>query len=315
MLSSLENIALLSPHGWGKQSLVYHIGKVISRQNYDYRICYIDLQGVYSEEAFARAYISAMSYISASNIVQMSYQQGHLGEILDLPELIAHRDRIKLIVFIGNFHTLLNFKDPIHVLNLYKSRLVVHEHCAYCIYGKQISSKLLVNNRTLLADRQVFRLPRIPINQWVSFIQKRFQETGKNISENIAAEIASRTDCLPHYVQLVSWHVWSRTRKTCMISDVNQAIDLLACHVSDHYRSISDNLTEKQISYLKALVFNYEKLCSGETLEKFSLGTSGHVSRIRNSLTAKEMIFSDHSGTILLDPIFGYWLKKYYLRP
>lgn len=315
MLSSLEDIALISPHGWGKKSLVYHVGKVISEQNYDFRVCYIDLQGVHSEEAFVRNYVSALSYISASNLIQMRYHQEHIGEILYLPELIALRDRIKLIVFIGNFNIILNFKNPLSFLKLFKSRLVVQERCAYCIYGKQISSKLLDSHfRTLLAHRQVFHLPRIQFNQWVLFIQKRFRDTGKNISENIAAEIASRTNCLPHYVQLVSWHAWNRTRNTCMISYVNQAIDLLAHHVDDHYQSASDSLTEKQISYLKALVYNCEKLCSSEALEKFSLGTSGHVSRLRSSLTNKELIYSDHTGIFLLDPIFGHWLKKNYFR-
>lgn len=316
-LSSLQNTTLISPVGWGKKSLVNRVGEVISMKNYDFRICYIDLQDIYSEAAFLKTYLAALHYVSASIFMVGGQQQWKLEDILDLPEYIAIRDRVKLVICIGNFHKILYFTDPQSFQKKLKSRMLLHDHCTYCIFGnqKQISSNLLDSpNKLLPSVSKVFRLPRIPFNQWTIFIQKRFRETRKKIPEEVAAEITSRANCLPHFVQLLSWHAWFRTKYTCTSKIIDQAIDHLALHSNNHYQCISDNLTEKQISYLKALIIDNEKLCSHETLEKFRLSSSAHVSRLRSSLINKEIIYSDYAGVLLLDPIYGYWLQNYLFR-
>ena len=45
-----KNIILVSPHGWGKSSLVYKVGSIITDRYYNFRIYYIDLQSVHSED-------------------------------------------------------------------------------------------------------------------------------------------------------------------------------------------------------------------------------------------------------------------------
>ena len=47
---------------------------------------------------------------------------------------------------------------------------------------------------------EILFLQKISLNHLVKFIMKRFSETGKQIDEQTAANIAQMADCHPYYV-------------------------------------------------------------------------------------------------------------------
>jgi hypothetical protein len=317
LLSSLKNVTLIAPNGWGKSSLIYQVGISIFQNNYDLRICFIDLQNVFSEETFKKTYLAHLLMISASGL-QLQGNEQPLEDILDFPEYIALRDRVKLVLFIANFHMIKYFKDPHQFQMKMKTRILFHKNCAYCFYGnhKQFESHLLTNPNSLLPTlTKLFHLPRISFEQWSAFIQNRFWESGKEINLKAAKKIALKANCIPQYVQLLAWHAWNRASDTCTEKEVYQALDLLKGHYSHHYKTLFNALTKNQMHYLKALVFCNNKICSREVREEFKLGTSGHVSRLRKSLISKEIVYTEYSGTMILDPIFSYWIETVYFSP
>ena len=52
----------------------------------------------------------------------------------------------------------------------------------------------------------------------------------------------------------------------------------------------TDNLTNNQLNYLKALIDGVKQLSSKETMESYKLGTSANVLRIKEGLENKEVI-------------------------
>ncbi|NOX86610.1 MAG: hypothetical protein GXO86_11720 [Chlorobi bacterium] len=64
--------------------------------------------------------------------------------------------------------------------------------------------------------------------------------------------------------------------------------------------------------FLKAVIDGVKMLSSKSTIEKYHLGTSANVLRIKKALFEKEII-DDQGGNIeILDPIFEIWLRKYF---
>jgi len=316
-LTSNKSVILISPRGWGKSSLVFKVGSIITDRNYNYRTCYIDLHSVHSEETFLKTFMHALSAVGAPLLHTSNNQKQQRIDILNLPEYIAIRDRIKLVLFIGNIQKIALFKNSLQFQQKLKRVLKLQNHCTYCLYGnnQQVTRFLLdTPYKPLRTIGNIFHMPRIQFNAWVVFIQNRFQYTGKQISEKVAADITLKANRLPYYVQLLAWHSWIRTIRTCDQQIVEESIEHLTLQFSLQYQTLTDHLTTKQRSYLKALLSIGEKMCSRENLQKYNLGTSANVARLRNSLKNKEIIETEREDTFLTDPFYGYWLQNHYFR-
>jgi hypothetical protein len=67
-------------------------------------------------------------------------------------------------------------------------------------------------------------------------------------------------------------------------------------------------LTAKQYFYLCAIALEQDKMCSREILEKYKLGSSGNVARIRENLLSKELIELQREAATIIDPLLKHRL-------
>ncbi len=80
------------------------------------------------------------------------------------------------------------------------------------------------------------------------------------------------------------------------------------------FQTITDELSNTQINFLKALVMDVKMLSAKSTIKTFDLGSSANVSRIKKTLKNKEIIDEVGHDIELLDPIHKNWLKKKYFK-
>lgn len=314
-MNALKSSILISPRGWGKRSFALHIGKLLSDQDYTIRTCYIGLHGINSIEEFCQSYAQVFYFDLEMFTLDPNSLRDHLDEVLAIPEYIAVRDRIKHIIFIGHIEQIAGFEDSQKFQQKLRTTWKLQSHCAYFLYGNDLTTKKLLSNSSHNPIKRIgrcFNLPRIHHEELTEFIQKRFQQTGKQISERAAALIASNADCIPNYVQLLAWHAWIRTETECSEKEVFRALDQLSLQNNVQYEILTDSLTKKQVRYLIAHLQGDQRLCSKITLQEFNLGSSSNVARLRDSLINKEILGTEIGGPFLLDPIYGYWLNHYY---
>jgi hypothetical protein len=57
-----------------------------------------------------------------------------------------------------------------------------------------------------------------------------------------------------------------------------------------------------------------EKFSSMEIINKYKLGTSSNVNRIKQALIHKEIIEIQVERIEFIDPLYRDWLKKYYYK-
>lgn len=345
---SLTNTILISPRRWGKSSLVTKAAKLATDKNKKIRFCFIDLNNVRTEEQFYKNLATEVLKASSSKIEttlsnakklmgkfiptitvsptpESSFQLGlnwsevkkEPTDILDLAERVAIDSNTNFIICIDEFQNISEFENPEAFQKMLRAHWQKHQNVSYCLYGSK---------RHMLMD--VFTSPSMPFykfgdivflekissNDWISFIKDRFDDTGKQIENDDAALIAELANCHSYYVQQLAQQSWLRTEKSCSKDIINEAFEDLVLQLSMLFQTITDGLGNNQINFLKAVTDNVEQLSSMSTIKEYQLGTSANVLKIKKALINKEIIDTQNDTVTFLDPLYKYWLKKYFFK-
>ncbi len=345
---SLINTILISPRRWGKTSLVTKAAELANKRDKSIRVCLIDLYNTRSEAEFYQqlaqevlriAYpkmngllesvkgllgglIPKISFSPDSNSefkIGFEWQEvkKHPDAILDLAENIAKEKGVKFILCIDEFQNISGFPDPIAFQKKLRSHWQKHQNIAYCLYGSKrhmLMDVFTSPSMPFYKFGSVMFLQKIPVAKWIPFIKKRFKDTGKRIDKKNAELITKLVECHPYYVQQLAQQSWLRTQDICDEDIITQAFETLTLQLSLLFQSSTDLLSNTQVNLLKAISHDVEKLSSKDTIERYRLGTSANVIRIKKALINKEVLdFFDGKPTIL-DPVYKHWLKRYYFK-
>lgn len=342
------NTILISPRRWGKTSLVKKVAGEINSAEKQIKIVQMDMFNIRTEEDFYKSLSENLLRAVSNKLEELisntqkfmkqwvpkitfspdAQQEFSFGlnweeikkqpdEILGLAESIAREKSIKIIICIDEFQNISYFKEPLAFQKKLRSHWQTHQSVSYCLYGSK---------RHMLMD--VFTTPSMPFykfgsliflgkiqeNYWVPFIQKQFKNTDKKITKKLSLEIASLAKNHPYYVQQLAQLCWLRSEKEATDSVIEEALDSLVLQLSLLFQNITESLNTNQVNYLKALLDNQKMFSSKKTIEKYKLGTSANVSRIKKALIDKEIIDDRGNEIEMLDPIYAIWLKKYYFK-
>ena len=346
--NSLINTILISPRRWGKSSLVQAAANEAMASNNQLRFCFLDVFSVRTEEEFYQHLAIEVLKASASkmenllnnaskflgrflpklsfspdsqNAVSLSLDWKEVmkqpEDILNMVENMAIEKGWKFVICIDEFQNISGFENPLAFQKKLRSQWQKHQHVAYCLYGSK---------RHMLMD--VFTKPSMPFykfgdliflekikrDDWIPFICKRFEETQKQIEKDDAAFIADIAECHPYYVQQLAQQSWLRTADICTKEIVTQAHEGIIAQLSLLFQSKTDELTNSQLYFLKALIDGTEQFSSKETLDNYKIGTSANVVRVKKALEHKEIIDILGSKIYLLDPMYKSWLKDWYFK-
>ncbi len=342
------NTILISPRRWGKSSLVAKAAEQALRGNKGLRICFIDLYNIRSEEQFYEQFALEVLKADSSKLEDLRNQAfkfiGRLlpklivgnvpgseislaldwkevkknpDDILNLPESLSHDKSYRFIICIDEFQNIAGFEHQLDFQKKLRSHWQKHSKTSYCLYGSKrhmMMDVFTAYNMPFYKFGEILFLEKISREDWLPFIIKRFKDTGKEITEDAAGEIISLTDRHPYYVQQLSQQAWLRTKRSCNMLNVADAHESLILQMSLLFQTITDSLSNTQVNFLKALVSEEKQLSSADTLKTYHLGSSANIKRIREALISKEIVEVQNKEYVFLDPVYRFWLKKFYFR-
>lgn len=336
------NTILISPRRWGKSSLVKKV--VTGMQSRNTKIIMLDLMSVRNEEEFYKVFAAEVIKATSNKITEwietgkeflkhvtpkislgadpmqdfdISFGwkelQKNYKEVLNLPEQIAKKKKQHLIICIDEFQNCQSFKES----KLFQKRLRTewqhHQRVTYCLYGSRqhmMAELFEKQSNPFYKFGDVFYLPKISRSDWISFIRKQFTATKKNISEDMANLIAAMVQDHSYYVQQLSYLVWTNTAKTVTKEIITKAIEDLLGQNAILYTRDTENLTNAQYNFLKAVAEGvHTGLSSKDVVHKYQLGTSANVLKIKKALIQKELI-DDQQGIYFLDPVYELWFRQ-----
>lgn len=346
--NSSVNTILISPRRWGKSSLVLKAAGAVKEKNKKIRFCFIDLNNVRTEEQFYQQLATEVLKASSAKVAaiignakkfmgrfipnvtispdQVSEIKLSLNwkevvkspdDILDMAEKIGDAGKIQLVICIDEFQNISGFGNPVDFQKKLRAHWQLHKHVTYCLYGSKRHMMMDVFTSPSMPFYKfgdIVFLEKIGVKDWISFIQKRFSDTKKEIATSDARIIAELVECHPYYVQQLAQQAWLRTDEKCTDAIVHGAFEDLVLQLSMLFQSLADRLANSHLNFLKALICNEQQLSSQRTLNEYQLGTSANVLKIKKALSYNEIIDLQGEDITFIDPLFRSWLKKYYFK-
>ena len=336
------NTILISPRRWGKTSLVKKVMANIIRP--DIKIIYIDVFSCKSEYDFYKVFASTIIQQTFSKIEEWmttakeflsrvitkvafspdSIQEYSLSfefpvkddaeDILQLPERIAQKKGIHIVLCLDEFQQVAEFQDSMTFQKKLRSVWQHQQKVSYCLFGskRHLMTELFSDSSNpFYKFGDMMFLKKIPTEEWIPFICHKFQETGKVITEKQADRICKVTEDLSSYVQHLSWIVWYKAKPVVTNEMVEESIEELLEQNKVFFQREVEGLTELQLNLLKAIANGVDTgFTKKEVIKKYRLESSANVQGIKKSLLKKDLIDIDGSVITYNDPLFKLWIKK-----
>jgi len=312
-LNSHRHLFLTADQGWGIMEFVNELGFQLAEKNPEIHTCFMDIRPAHSSVSFLELFFSALLHRFPDETSFMEIDNSSM-DTLRLPEFIAKRKKIKIAVFMANSHLFHRFKDTIPFLRTMKLKLKNQKHCVYCFYGNNTPflRDLVRFSGPLSGLGQLFELRHDPLKHRSASIRKLFHDHKKRIGHTTSIQMSMAVDNHPYYLKLLAWHALILTRDTCTTAIVEKSLNNLILHFENRYYKIAESLTQKQLSFLKALAGGNQKLYSKYIRDEHKLGSTSNVTRIKTSLEKKEINQIGRLETDFTDPIFREWLRRCY---
>ena len=234
-------------------------------------------------------------------------------EILNLPEQIAIKKNIQIVVCIDEFQNLGNFE---HAIDFQKNLRAVwqrHKNVCYCLYGSKRHMMIEFfqsQSMPFYKFGSTMFLEKIDVDHWTKFITNSFKKTNKKISTKHAIDLANTVKCHSYYVQQLSHLTWVRTVDEVTEDIINDAIHDIITQNALFYQKVYEELSYTQVNFLKALANGEKRFSSKRVLSDYKLGVPSNVSKIKEALEQKEVIDTFQPEITFLDPVFELWFQK-----
>ena len=337
------NSILISPRRIGKTSLVKKVKSLTEGK--DRIVVFMDIYKCRSEYEFYEKFASSVIQATSTKMDQMvrtakefimsitpkitySPDPGteytlSLGitpktntpeEILDLPERIAQKKGIQMVVCIDEFQQIGEMPDSLTVQKTIRSVWQHHRNVCYCLFG---SKQHLMNN--LFYSRKMpfyqfgdmFFLKKIPTEKWVPFITSRFKDAGKQISEKLAERICQTVDNYSSYVQQLAWNVLVVSDSIVTEQTFQEGLEATFAQVTPFFVELTANLTTYQLNLLRAICTGFhEDFGKKEVTSQYDLGSRSNLVKLKKALIEREIIEQTEDGLFISDPLFERWFKR-----
>ena len=235
-------------------------------------------------------------------------------EILNLPEELGRKLGCHLVICIDEFQQIGEFPNSLAVQKRLRGTWQHQQNVSYCLFGskKHLMSNIFQNKRMPFYQfGELIYLGTIATEDWISFIQTRFNDQDKTISEHFARRICESVRNHSSYVQQLAWNVMAETETEVTEREFANGISALLAQSEPLFIQQTQGLSSYQMNFLRAV-------CSGirtdfgrkDVGEQFPLGTKSNIARLKSALLERELIEEDKEGVYMADPVFELWFKQ-----
>ena len=345
-LTGGQNILLYSPRRYGKTSLIVRVLDIV--QNKEVITSFIDLYGIISisdlidkiiEETVVPAQGSLQRVgnslrkwfsnlrpeitlnpddsisVSFKREAQVIGEEKVLSQVLDAPEKLAKSQKKPVVVVFDEFQEISNM-NGLKIEKTMRSHFQGHQNVTYVFCGskKYIMEEIFgQEKRPFYKFAKPFPLGKIPKEEFVEFIHRKFKETDILIDSNSVESILTFTDGHPYFTQQLCHEIWNIASETKKVQegDIMQAIKEILQRHSDYFIKIWDSLALTQRKLLVALAKEGKvvSIYSSSFIEKYSLISASHVKKAMDYFEKEGLVEKTNGAYMISDVFLTEWVK------
>ena len=353
LLSQGENVAIYEPHKPGKTSLVrqtFFNMKVASQKFETVELSLLNTRTVAdlmmrlgsellkssgtTHADYARAVqrylpgthfvFDPKSYESRGLILSLNWDidDTDIHAILSLPYRIAADRGIRTYVVLDEFENVSLTEDGDRVCRILEGIFKqtppeMRRQVCFIFVGGEVNAMKEIFEMKRWFYRQVERIKLEPIDtkEIIDHVVKGFLASGKVVDRDLLLGVCKlfRNDI--RYINHFSAIADSLSKGYIMEPILVESLDTLVAIHEPRFIDTMNSLTTFQVCLLRAVLDGHTKFSSSEVIQHYNLNSSANVRRLKDALCKKEIItFDEDDKAIVLDPLFEYWVKKYFFE-
>jgi hypothetical protein len=242
---------------------------------------------------------------------------------MELPQKLALAKGIRYVVVLKEFQNLMNADEYEMVFKIMETQMKERDrkapyHAVFVMMGGMVNAMKLIFDEKRYFYRQVNRvaLSNVDTKEIIEYVVKGFLSgMGKSFDRNLAMGACSLFKCHMWYLNHLAAICDSMSKGFINEAIMVEALNCMMALNEPRFMNMVNDLTDHQLSLLTAVLDGVVRLSASEVIEKYHLNSSANVRRVKDALRKKEIItFNEKDEPVIMDPLFEYWMTKYYLE-
>ena len=354
LIKAGEHVSIYEPPKTGKMSLLMQVFSDLKNERTQFVVAMVDMLNVRTLEDFLMKFGTAVIKLSAStpddyaSIVETYLDGTHfvfdrvqfintgqvlslnwkpdendIAELMMLPQKLALAKGMRYVVVLNEFQNLMNADEYETVFKIMETQMKERDrkapyHAVFVMMGGMVNAMKLIFDEKRYFYRQVNRvaLSNVDTKEIIEYVVKGFLSgMGKSFDRNLAMGAC----------ELFKSNLWYINHLAAICDALSKGFvtetmmtDALESMISVHqirFMSIVNDLTDHQLSLLRAVLDGVVKFSASDVIEKYHLNSSANVRRVKDALKKKEVItFNEKDEPLVIDPLFEYWLRRTYFE-
>ena len=261
-------------------------------------------------------------FSACGEVVSLNWEldRNDMVEMLTLPVRISQDRSTPFYVAVAEFQNLMmadNFEDLFKVMEEVLASKSRDNRTSFIFLGSQVNAMKLIFEEKKWFWRLVnqVQLQKVEDRDIIEHVVKGFASGGKVIERELILGACKlfRSDMwrINHFFAICDSMSKGYINETILMDALRAMIAL----EEPHFRRIINDLTDHQLSLVRATLDGVKRFSASDVIEKYALNSSANVRRVKDALKKKEVLtFNENDEPVILDPLLEYWLNKYYFE-
>lgn len=236
--------------------------------------------------------------------------------MMRLPFRLAAEKGYPYYIIMEEFQNIMNDRNAEMALKVMEKVLADKDGSASLIFtGSRVNAMKYIFAEKKFFYRQVEYLPlqKVDDSEISDHIVRGFQIGGKVVERELVQGVCDLFRGQMWYLNHFTSICDNLTKGYINDGILMQALKSLLSIHEPRFTSIVDDLTDHQLSLLRAVLDGVTRLSASDVIDKYGLNSSANVRRVKDALKKKEVLtFNEKDEPVVLDPLFEYWLAKHY---
>lgn len=257
-------------------------------------------------------------FASADEVVSLAWEAdaNDIEMMVRLPVALAGERGLSFYLLLEEFQNIMMDRDYEDVFKIMEKVLSEGDkHVSFVFTGSQVNAMKFIFAEKKYFYRLVEYLPlqKVDDAEITEHIVRGFMIGGKVVERELIMGAC----------ELFRGQMWYLNHFTSICDNLSkgymnegilmQALKTLISIHEPRFISIVNDLTDHQLSLLRAVLDGVVRFSASDVIEKYGLNSSANVRRVKDALKKKEVLtFNEKDEPVILDPLFEYWIGKYY---